>query len=300
MLARQAVMLARQAVMLARQAAILAAQTVVQAVMQAMIQARQAMRLAVPAKPAGVRAIMVPSGGEPGMSEILVCDGADADQDGLCDDEDFTCNRDGQPLICRRPAPECEAGTVPEVLSGCYTGNCTSWMECARGQIVVCGEGQSRVRRGIFVFIMTTINVVKGALGVCTELIDGPCTREYNPVCGCDGEEHLNAYRAPPGTFTRLWSMCTVVGSRGLPVCDDGQFCRYPESALCGRTDIPGSCQPLVDEGTCPQTLRPVCGCDGETYTNACWAHANEVSIDYIGECRSAEQLLQCKRNGLC
>jgi eight-cysteine-cluster-containing protein len=57
------------------------------------------------------------------------CD--DADRDGECDGDDATCEADGTRLACRRVAPECEAGTVPEVREGCYTDRCVTWVECA-------------------------------------------------------------------------------------------------------------------------------------------------------------------------
>ena len=55
---------------------------------------------------------------------------ADADADGLCDDVDNACNPDGTPLMCRRAAPPCPGGTVPEVRDGCYTDVCLDWSSC--------------------------------------------------------------------------------------------------------------------------------------------------------------------------
>lgn len=56
---------------------------------------------------------------------------ADADRDGECDADDATCEIDGVPLACRRVAPKCGTGTVPEVREGCYTDRCLTWAECA-------------------------------------------------------------------------------------------------------------------------------------------------------------------------
>ncbi len=55
---------------------------------------------------------------------------ADADGDGVCDRDDPTCESDGSMLACRRVAPPCERGTVPEVRDGCYTDACFTWAEC--------------------------------------------------------------------------------------------------------------------------------------------------------------------------
>ena len=55
---------------------------------------------------------------------------ADADGDAICDDEDNYCNPDGIDLNCRRPAPNCRAGTVPELVDGCYTDECVTWEQC--------------------------------------------------------------------------------------------------------------------------------------------------------------------------
>ena len=87
----------------------------VQAVMQAMIQARRGDETGGTGETGGSTGDNgTSSGGESGTNEILVCDGADADQDGLCDDEDFTCNRDGQPLICRRLAQSVKRALFPK------------------------------------------------------------------------------------------------------------------------------------------------------------------------------------------
>jgi hypothetical protein len=72
-------------------------------------------------------------------------------------------------------------------------------------------------------------------------------------------------------------------GSRGLALCAEGQFCAFPPSADCGRADAPGVCS--LRPGFCTRQFDPVCGCDGQTYGNACEAAAAGVSVELRGEC---------------
>jgi len=72
-------------------------------------------------------------------------------------------------------------------------------------------------------------------------------------------------------------------GSRGLPACPAGQFCKYQDGADCGRADQPGVC--AIPPQVCTQEVITVCGCDGQTYSNACRAFAASTSVDYSGDC---------------
>lgn len=75
-------------------------------------------------------------------------------------------------------------------------------------------------------------------------------------------------------------------GSRGLGSCGDASFCSFPPGANCGRADAPGVCVQRPE--LCPQIFLPVCGCDGETYSNTCVANSAGVSVEHDGACEDA------------
>lgn len=71
-------------------------------------------------------------------------------------------------------------------------------------------------------------------------------------------------------------------GIAGL-ACAEALYCGYKPEASCGAGDQGGSCS--VKPTMCQQIWRPVCGCDGRTYSNACLASSAGVSIKSEGEC---------------
>ncbi len=77
-------------------------------------------------------------------------------------------------------------------------------------------------------------------------------------------------------------------GIVGIP-CGSGEFCKLPPGQCC--CDFQGICTPIAE--ACPEYIDPVCGCDGMTYDNPCFAEMAGQSIDYWGPCRTA-----CGPNG--
>jgi hypothetical protein len=74
-----------------------------------------------------------------------------------------------------------------------------------------------------------------------------------------------------------------VCGGITGATCDTalGEFCNFG-NGQCGAGDQQGHCD-LSGGGVCTQQV--VCGCDGNTYSSACMAHANGVDIMSTTSC---------------
>jgi Kazal-type serine protease inhibitor-like protein len=129
--------------------------------------------------------------------------------------------------------------------------------------------------------------------GTCRERPDA-CAEIFAPVCGCDDQNYENACAANrAGVSVASTGDCDDDGEPAGDICggllgascSPGEFCNFGPGDFCGAADATGICTPIPE--VCTDIFQPVCGCDDQTYGNACEANAAGISVVSEGECAS-------------
>lgn len=200
----------------------------------------------------------------------LACSGAECRQECGAADQCPTGSDCHRVFCIRAPCPSyCQPATVHHAGDTCEASLCGS---APRIATLMCDDGSTG-----------------GFTGNCLYNADATtCSWEIRSCpTSCPPNTRLciqgSHYDGTPGVCACVPDAAVSCGGRSGDTCAANQFCSFTDAAICGRADATGVCtaRPQV----CPQFILQVCGCNGVTYGNSCFANTAGTSVLHTGPC---------------